>query len=96
MIVHWIVEILLQGSKHCNPLKKRPILRNPFQGLEYSKPEKTADILRRDATADFPAKWLLRNKRKNSILMTRHYPELASASDWLKQIPLAARPIRSG
>ena len=27
--------------------------------------------------------------------MTRHYPDLASASDWLKQISHAARPIRS-
>ena len=27
--------------------------------------------------------------------MTRHYSDLASASDWLKQISQAARPIRS-
>ena len=27
--------------------------------------------------------------------MTPHYPDLPSASDWLKQIPYAARPIRS-
>ena len=27
--------------------------------------------------------------------MTRHYPDLDSASDWLKQISHAARPIRS-
>ena len=27
--------------------------------------------------------------------MTRHYPDLGSASDWLNQISLAARPIRS-
>ena len=27
--------------------------------------------------------------------MTRHYPDLGSASDWLKQISHAARPIRS-
>ena len=26
--------------------------------------------------------------------MTRHYPDLGSASDWLKQIPHAARSIR--
>ena len=43
----------------------------------------------------FPAKWRLRNKRRHSILMTSHYPDLGSASDWLKQISLAARPIRS-
>ena len=83
MIVHWIVEILLQGSKHCNPLTKHPILgqflKNPFQGLEYSKPEKTADILRRHHC--FPRK------------MTSE--EQVAASDWLKPISLAARPVGS-
>ena len=38
----------------------------------------------RDATTGFPAKWRLRNERRNSILMTRHYPDLGSNSDWLK------------
>ena len=28
------------------------------------------------------------------ILMMCHYPDLGSASDWLKQVSLAARPIR--
>ena len=28
-------------------------------------------------------------------MMTRHYPDLGSASDWLQQISRAARPIRS-
>ena len=31
----------------------------------------------------------------NSIRMTRQYPNLGSASDWLNQISHAARPIRS-
>ena len=48
-----------------------------------------------DATTGFPAKWRLRNECRNSILMTRHYPDLGSASDWLNQISHAARPIRS-
>ena len=47
------------------------------------------------ATTGFPAKWRLRNERRNSILMTRHYSDLGSASDWLNQISHAARPIRS-
>ena len=38
----------------------------------------------RDATGDLPAKWRLRNKRRNSILMTRHSPDLGGASDWLE------------
>ena len=32
---------------------------------------------------------------ENSILMTCHYPVLGSTSDWLKQVYLVARPIRS-
>ena len=34
----------------------------------------------------------VRNERRNSILMTCHYPNMASATDWLKQISLAKRP----
>ena len=48
-----------------------------------------------DATTGFPAKWRLRNERKNSILTTRHYPDLGSASNWLNQISHPARPNRS-
>ena len=29
-----------------------------------------------------PPKWRLRKERRNSTLMTRHYPDLGSASDW--------------
>ena len=32
----------------------------------------------RDTTTGFPAKWRLRNDRRNSILMTSHYPDLGS------------------
>ena len=35
------------------------------------------------------------NKCRNSILMTCYYPDLGSTSDWLKQISLAAWPMRS-
>ena len=31
----------------------------------------------------FPAKWSLRNERRNSIMMTSYYPDLGSASDRL-------------
>ena len=48
-----------------------------------------------DAITGFSAKWRLRNERRNSILMTRHYPDLGCASDWLNQISHSARPIRS-
>ena len=36
-----------------------------------------------------------RKEHRNSILMTRHYLDLGSASDWLNQISHLARPIRS-
>ena len=48
-----------------------------------------------DTTTGFPAKWRLRNERRNSLLMMHHYPDLGMASDWLNQIFFAARPIRS-
>ena len=37
----------------------------------------------------------MRNDRRNSILRTRHYPDLGRASDWLNQISHVERPIRS-
>ena len=55
--------------------------------------EKTDDISRRHQ--QFLRERRLRNERRNSILMTRHHPDLGSASDWLKQISQVARPIRS-
>ena len=41
-------------------------------------------------TIIFPANWRLKNGCRNSILMTCHCPDLGNASDWLKQICLAA------
>ena len=49
----------------------------------------------RDATTGFPAKWRLRNERRNSILMTHHYPDLGSASDWSGRVGNLIQPIRS-
>ena len=42
-----------------------------------------------------PAKWSLRNKCRNYILMMCHYPDLGGACNWLKQISHVAWPIRS-
>ena len=56
-------------------------------------PEKTADISRRHHW--FPAKWRLRNERRNSILITRHYPDLGSVSDWSCRVRNVLQPIRS-
>ena len=35
------------------------------------------------------------NERRNSILMTRHYPDLGSASDWSCRVGNLIQPIRS-
>ena len=55
---------------------------------------KTADLSWRHHRF-FSAKWRLRHNCRNSILMTCHYSDLGSPSDWLSQISHAARPIRS-
>ena len=49
----------------------------PGEGVSLTRKQPTF----RYATSGFPAKWRLRNERRNSILMTRHYPDLGSASD---------------
>ena len=48
-----------------------------------------------DATTGFPAKSRLRNEHRNSIVMTCHYPDLGSASDWLCCVGDLIQPIRS-
>ena len=48
-----------------------------------------------DVTTGFPAKWRLRNDRRNSILMGRHYPDLGGASDWSCRVGNLFQPIRS-
>ena len=48
-----------------------------------------------DATTSFPAKWRLRNKCKNSMLVTCHYPDMGSASDWSCSVGNLIQPIRS-
>ena len=48
-----------------------------------------------EATTGFPAKWRLRNERRNSILRTRLYPDMGSASDWSCRVANLIQPIRS-
>ena len=55
------------------------------------RPEETGD----SSTRGFPAKWRLTNKRGNSILMTRHYPDPGCGSDWSCLERNLIRPIRS-
>ena len=49
----------------------------------------------REATTVFPAKWRLRNERRNSIPMTYHYPDLGKASDWSYREENSLQPITS-
>ena len=42
-----------------------------------------------------PPKWRLRDERRNSILMTRHYPDLGSVSEWSQGVGSLLQPIRS-
>ena len=42
--------------------------------------------LRKQPTFGFPVKLCPRNKHRDSILMTCHYPDLGRASDWVNQI----------
>ena len=51
----------------------------PGEGVSLTRKQPTF----RYATTGLAAKWRLRNERRNSILMTRHYPDLSSASDCL-------------
>ena len=43
----------------------------------------------------FSCEWRLRNERGNSILMTCHYADLSSASDWASRKGSLLQPIRS-
>ena len=52
---------------------------------ENSRHFATPPLFFREMTSD--------KREQNSILMTRHYPNLGSASDWLKQIFHVAWPI---
>ena len=106
----WFLERNRQLTEIQSPLSKSLLTRKGFcrrkvhmcEDLLWVPTDKRTDYFSlrkqptfRDATTGFPSKWRLRNERRNSILMTRHYPDLGSASDWLNQISHAARPIRS-
>ena len=54
-------------------------------------PEKKVDITRRHHW--FPREWRLRNERRNSILMTRHNPDLGSTFHWLKKTVVTSRNV---
>ena len=53
------------------------------------------DELNIDGGQHVLTKWPVRNKRRNSILMTCHHPELGNASDWSCRAGNLLQPIRS-
>ena len=53
--------------------------RYTVQGQTFTREKKTTF---HNGANGFPAKWLPRNERRNSVLMTRHYSDLGSASHW--------------
>ena len=47
-----------------------------------------------NSTTGFPMRRRLRNEHRNSMLMTSHYPDLSSASDWSCRVGNLLQPIR--
>ena len=94
-----VIKCMLEDVSFCD--RDRAFIKNNlFFLMKEKKREKSFPSLRKQptfgyATTGFPTKLRLRNERRNSILMTRHYPELSRASDWLNQISHAAQPIKS-
>ena len=75
ILPHWgIIAIVYVCKRRCScfiwyqPLKDLNKVVHSFNSL---RKQPTFG----DATAGFPAKWRLRNVHRNSILITRHYPD---------------------
>ena len=84
---------------HVRPLSKKEeaqVIYEMVNTLESLHCAKFWENSRHFATSPLvsPSKWRLSNECRNSILMTFHYPDLSSGSDWLRQISSVARPIR--
>ena len=81
----WTLNFIGPFAKKLENLEK---LENVVIGYSSSKCPGSSSLRKQptfgDATTGFPAKWRLRNKRRNSILMTRHYPDLGrdTSSVW--------------
>ena len=76
-----------------NSLRKQPTLGDANTSFphEVTSEKRGQKILRERERSTFVIQASLHNQklvsirgRANSILMTRHYPDLGSASDWLK------------
>ena len=74
-------------------VQKKFLFVRDSTGWDNSSPRKQPTF--GEATTGFPAKWRLRKKRRNSILMTRHYQNLGSAYDYFWLDEANFQPIRS-
>ena len=72
------------------------IVLDEFSVIQYRSSLRKQPISR-DTTTGFPAKWRHGNEHRNSILslMTCHYPDLDTASDWSCRLWNLLQPIRS-
>ena len=80
-----------EGESLADESKTLHALYAPSQTKHSPRKQRTF----RDVTTNFLSNWRLRNERRNSVLMTRHYQNLDSASNWLKHISFTSRPITS-
>ena len=64
-------------------LKRKTFFFTSLQAESFLKSRKQPTF--RDATS-FHAKWRLKNVPRKSVLMTCQYPDLGSASEWLRHI----------
>ena len=73
----------------------RMTCKDETHNCDYFSWEKGKQPTFGDATSGFLAKSRLRNESRNSILMTRHYPDLGRASDWSCRVRNLIQAIRS-
>ena len=82
----------------------RPVF-NPSVFLQHKAPRSIASShldlawekqpTSRDASTGIPAKWRLRNERRNSLLTTPYHPDLGSTADWSPRVENVLWPISS-
>ena len=94
--LYWLVVYLItfqnkKGGSLCS-VRGRSTLYVCNNPLQYQLTKFTSTCsLRKQLTFGFPAKLCPRNKHRDSILVTCHYPDLGRASDWVNQISHVAR-----
>lgn len=77
------------------PFQKKIYMLGDFQAALFMRNREVFSAPLAWQTAEnlrLPAKWGLRNEHRNPYWCHVHYPNMGSATDWLKQISLATRP----